>query len=218
MKKIVEDSNWLDIDVLEDYLDGKLDDKMMYRVEREALEDPFVAQALAGLSQSPKRSRQSLSLLQKQLESRIAGHEESKKESVITGQRLSIAATAALIFILGGIIFWMKYNNNQKAKAPAVVEVNLDPAHAMDKAKPTVGWPGYFSYLKENNQLTKKETIGKSVELSFTIGKDGRPENIMVYKSLGKVYDAEALRLLKAGPNWETPPDPAFVMKLNIDF
>ncbi|MGN7203350.1 energy transducer TonB [Pedobacter sp. SAFR-022] len=218
MKKIVEDSNWLDIDVLEDYLDGKLDDKMMYRVEREALEDPFVAQALAGLSQSPKRSRQSLSLLQKQLETRIAGHEESKKESVITGQRLSIAATAALIFILGGIIFWMKYNNNQKAKVPAVVEVNLDPAHAMDKAKPTVGWPGYFSYLKENNQLTKKETIGKAVELSFTIGKDGRPENVRVYKSLGKAYDAEALRLLKAGPNWEIPPDPAFVMKLNIDF
>lgn len=214
----MEDSNWLDIDVLEDYLDGKLDDKMMYRVEREALEDPFVAQALAGLSQSPKRSRQSLSLLQKQLETRIAGHEESKKESVITGQRLSIAATAALIFILGGIIFWMKYNNNQKAKAPAVVEVNLDPAHAMDKAKPTVGWPGYFSYLKENNQLTKKETIGKSVELSFTIGKNGRPENVRVYKSLGKAYDAEALRLLKAGPNWEIPPDPAFVMKLNIDF
>lgn len=218
MKKIVEDSNWLDIDVLEDYLDGKLDDKMMYRVEREALEDPFVAQALAGLSQSPKRSRQSLSLLQKQLETRIAGHEESKKESVITGQRLSIAATAALIFILGGIIFWMKYNNNQKAKAPAVVEVNLDPAHAMDKAKPTVGWPGYFSYLKDNNQLTKKEKLGKSVELSFTIGKDGRPENVRVYKSLGKAYDAEALRLLKAGPNWEIPPDPAFVMKLNIDF
>lgn len=218
MKKIVEDSNWLDIDVLEDYLDGKLDDKMMYRVEREALEDPFVAQALAGLSQSPKRSRQSLSLLQKQLETRIAGHEESKKESVITGQRLSIAATAALIFILGGIIFWMKYNNNQKAKAPAVVEVNLDPAHAMDNAKPTVGWPGYFSYLKDNNQLTKKEKLGKSVELSFTIGKDGRPENVRVYKSLGKAYDAEALRLLKAGPNWEIPPDPAFVMKLNIDF
>lgn len=218
MRKIVEDNNWLDIDVLEDYLDGKLDDKMMYRVEREALEDPFVAQALAGLSQSPKRSKQSLSLLQKQLEARIAGHEENKKESVITGQRLSIAATAALIFILGGIIFWMKYNNSQKAKAPAVVEVNLDPAHAMDKAKPVVGWPGYFSYLKENNQLTKNARLGKSVELSFTIGKDGRPANIKVFRSQGKAYDEEALRLLKAGPAWETPPDPAFVMKLNIDF
>ena len=214
----MEDNSWLDIDVLEDYLDGKLDDKMMYRVEREALEDPFVAQALAGLSQSPKRSRQSLSLLQKQLETRIAGQEVKKKESVITGQRLSIAATAALIFILGSIIFWMKYTNNHKATAPAVVEVNLDPAHTMDKAKPLVGWPSYFSYLKENNQLTKAGKLGRAVELSFSIGKDGKPANIQVLKSLGEAYDVEALRLLKAGPDWETPPDPAFVMKLNIDF
>ena len=48
--------DWLDIGTLEDYLDGKLDTKTMNRVEREALEDPFVAEALAGLSESPKRS------------------------------------------------------------------------------------------------------------------------------------------------------------------
>lgn len=204
--------------MLEDYLDGKLDAKMMYRVEREALEDPFVAQALAGLSQSPKRARQSVSLLQKQLEARIAGHDEDKKASVITGQRLSIAATAALIFILGGIIFWMKYNNSQKSAVPAVVEVNLDPQHTMDKAKPEVGWPGYFSYLREHNRLTKGTKLGKSVELSFTIDKSGRPANVQVLKSLGAEYDAEALRLIKAGPAWEVPADPAHIMKLNIDF
>ena len=214
----MEDNNWLDIDVLEDYLDGKLDDKMMYRVEREAMEDPFVAQALAGLSQSPRRSRQSLSLLQKQLETRVAGFEEDKKKSVITGQRLSIAATAALIFILGGIIFWMKYNNSQQAKAPSVVEVNLDPAHVYDYMRPKAGWSAYFTYLKEKNQLTKTEKLGKAVEVSFTIGKDGRPSNLKVDKSLGETYDAEALRLIKAGPDWEIPTDPAHKIKLNIDF
>ncbi len=218
MRKIVEDNNWLDIDVLEDYLDGKLDPRMMYRVEREALEDPFVAQALAGLSQSPKRARQSVSLLQKQLETRIAGYDETKRASVITGQRLSIAATAALIFILGSIIFWMKYNYNQKSTVPAAVEVNLDPQHTMDKAKPEVGWPGYFSYLREHNRLTSGTKLGKSVELSFSIDNTGRPVNIRVVKSLGGKYDAEALRLIKAGPAWEVPADPAHIMKLNIDF
>ncbi len=42
-------NNWLDIDVLEDYLDGKLDAKAMHFVERQALDDPFVAEALEGL-------------------------------------------------------------------------------------------------------------------------------------------------------------------------
>lgn len=211
-------NDWLDIDVMEDYLDGKLDARTMYRVEREALEDPFVAQALAGLSQSPKRARLSVSLLQKQLEVRIAGQQETKKEAVITWQRLSIAATAAMIFILGSIIFWMQYNNNQKTKAAAVVEVNLDPAHTMDKVKPGIGWPGYFTYIKENNRLNKTEKVGKAVELSFVIGKDGKPANIRVDKSLGKAYDEEAIRLLKAGPVWEIPSDPASISKLNIDF
>jgi hypothetical protein len=214
----VEHNDWLDMDVLEDYLDGKLDAKMMYRVEREALEDPFVAQALAGLSQSPRRSRQSVSLLQKQLENRIAGQQEDKKKSVITWQRLSIGATAALIFVLGSIMFWMKYNNSQKLKTPAVVEVNLDPAHTLDAVEPKIGWPAFFTYLKENNRLNTSRKIGKSVALSFSIGKDGKPTQIKVDKGLGKVYDEEAIRLIKAGPVWEIPTDPASITKLNIDF
>jgi hypothetical protein len=82
--------DWLDIDVLENYLDGKLDAKTMNRVEREALEDPFVAEALAGLSASPKRALESISLLQRQLAERIDQQKNTKKQSVITWQRLSI--------------------------------------------------------------------------------------------------------------------------------
>jgi hypothetical protein len=123
-------NDWLDIGVLEDYLDGKLDAKTMNRVEREALEDPFVAEALAGLSASPKRSLQSISLLQKQLQERIASQQESKKTKVITWQRLSIAATAAVMFIAVSIVFWMKEtaHQNQLAKQPKSVDVTIAPA------------------------------------------------------------------------------------------
>lgn len=122
-------NDWLDIGVLEDYLDGKLDAKTMNRVEREALEDPFVAEALAGLSASPKRSLQSISLLQKQLQDRIAEQLDSKKTKVITWQRLSIAATAAVLFISVSIIFWMKEaaNQNQLARQPKSVDVSIAP-------------------------------------------------------------------------------------------
>jgi hypothetical protein len=125
----VVNKDWLDIDVLEDYLDGKLDAKTMNRVEREALEDPFVAEALAGLSASPKRSLQSISLLQKQLQDRIAEQRSIKKTSVITWQRLSIAATAAVLFVAVSIVFWMKENNRQKelAALPKKVDVTIAP-------------------------------------------------------------------------------------------
>ena len=128
--------DWLDIDVLEDYLDGKLDAKTMNRVEREALEDPFVAEALAGLSAAPKRSLQSISLLQKQLQERIAEQRNVKKTSVITWQRLSIAATAAVLFVAVSIVFWMKENNrqNELAKLPKKVDVTIAQNNKSDVA------------------------------------------------------------------------------------
>lgn len=130
--------DWLDIDVLEDYLDGKLDAKTMNRVEREALEDPFVAEALAGLSASPKRSLQSISLLQKQLQDRISEHRSVKKTSVITWQRLSVAATAAVIFVSVSIVFWMKENNRQKELAALPKKVDVTIAPKLEKELPAV--------------------------------------------------------------------------------
>jgi len=111
-------NDWLDIDVLEDYLDGKLDAKTMHFVERQELDDPFVAEALAGLRQSPKR-KQTLSLLQKQLYDRIAEKPVKQKMWGITTQRLSIAATATVAFIAVSILFFMRETNRKNAETAA---------------------------------------------------------------------------------------------------
>lgn len=125
--------DWLDIEVLEDYLDGKLDAKTMNRVEREALEDPFVAEALAGLTASPKRALESISLLQQQLANRINQQQTIKKQSVITWQRLSIGSAAAVLFITVGIVYWMKQVNYDKALNSAKkVDVVIAPRQQQD--------------------------------------------------------------------------------------
>lgn len=213
-------NDWVDFDVLEDYLDGKLDAKTMNRVERVALEDPFVAQALAGLSQSPKRSLNSLSLLQKQLESRIAEQHETKSRSVVTWQRLSIGATAGVIFVAVSIMFWMRQNNtfNQMAKQSKTVEVNLGPAGAVDEIKPVAGWLAFASYLEKNNKLIKAGKVGKAVELSFKVDDRGKPAAIKVISSPGKNYTEESLRLLQTGPAWTIPADPSKTIRLKVQF
>ncbi|KQB99401.1 carboxypeptidase-like regulatory domain-containing protein [Pedobacter sp. Hv1] len=121
-------NEWLDIEVLEDYLDGKLDAKAMHQVEKLSLEDPFVAEALAGLSQSPRRS-QSLSLLQKQLQERVAQKPVEQKRWRITAQRLSIAATAAVLFVTVSLLFWMKESKRREVLAgqPKNVDVSIAP-------------------------------------------------------------------------------------------
>ncbi|MDQ0968748.1 hypothetical protein QFZ20_004151 [Flavobacterium sp. W4I14] len=132
-------NDWLDIDVLEDYLDGKLDAKAMHFVERQALEDPFVAEALEGLKQSPKR-KQTLSILQKQLYDRVSEKPIKRKLWGITTQRLSIAATATVAFIAVSILFFMRETNRRNAELAAHkqggVMVQLDSTRSIASVQP----------------------------------------------------------------------------------
>src|SRR5690606_5423739 len=92
-------------------------------------EDPFVAQALAGLTEAKKRT-QTLSLLQKQLKERVEQKPVERKMWRITSMRLSIAATAAVLFIAVSVLFWFRESNRQKqielaANQPKSVEIAL---------------------------------------------------------------------------------------------
>lgn len=137
-------NDWLDIAVLEDYLDGKLDAKSMHQVERQALEDPFVAQALAGLAEHPSRMSQQVSLLQKQLYERTAVQKQQKRSSVFTWQRLSIGAAAAVMFITVSVIFLMRERagKEQLAANPRKVEVDLGPVAGSAENIPVKPNPG----------------------------------------------------------------------------
>ena len=124
-------NEWLDIEILDDYLEGKLDASMMHKVERISLEDPFVAQALAGLTEAKKRT-QTLSILQKQLQERIAEKPVERKMWRIASHRLSIAATAAVLFLTVSVLFWMRENQRQQQAEIAAnkaknIEVDLKP-------------------------------------------------------------------------------------------
>ena len=143
-------NEWLDIDVLDDYLEGKLDPSTMHKVERISLEDPFVAQALAGLTEAKKRT-QTLSILQKQLHERIAEKPVERKMWRITSLRLSIAATAAVVFLTVSVLFFMRENQRRQqselaAKRSKTIEVDLNseanavavvPVDTVIRANPT---------------------------------------------------------------------------------
>ncbi|TDO21474.1 hypothetical protein [Pedobacter duraquae] len=212
-------NDFLDIDLLTDYLDGKLDVKTMNRIEREALEDPFVAEALAGLSNS-NRSVQSLSILQKQLAERIGEQQQHKKTAVITWQRLSIGATAAVLFVTVSIVFWMREENRRKQAVNAPVEVVIAPSKKAEGSvlMPTIGMKNYVLWLNKHNLLIGKGQAGKSVTLNFHIDSKGRPVDIHITSGLAEQYDQEAIRLIKEGPDWEAGADQSEVISLKVGF
>lgn len=157
-------NDWLDIDVLEDYLDGKLDAKAMHFVERQALDDPFVAEALEGLKKSPKR-KQTLSILQKQLYDRVSEKPIKRKLWGITTQRLSIAATATVAFIAVSILFFMRETNRRNAELAAHkkggVMVQLDSTTSIASAQPKA------------DTVTQNSTKAALIDKAITAAKTG---------------------------------------------
>lgn len=203
-------NDWLDIEVLDDYLEGKLDASTMHKVERVSLEDPFVAQALAGLTEVKKRT-QTLSLLQKQLQDRVAEKPVKRKAMRITSHRLSIAAAAAVLFITASVLFLMKesFRRDEAAKAAKSIEVTIKPVDDMNASKtiatanlpsPKEGWKAYEDYLKENNKLFVNGN--QAVVLSFIILQDGSVSAIAIAEGLTPAQNNEAVSLLKGGPKW----------------
>jgi hypothetical protein len=115
--------------LIQQYLDGSLDPERMHELEKEALEDPFLAEALEGYSAFEGSVQPHLSLLQRQLEARIADNAVKKNMFFFTWQRISVAAAASLLFISASILFWMKGTNTESRLADNAkdVEVTLTP-------------------------------------------------------------------------------------------
>ena len=69
---------------------------------------------------------------------------------------------------------------------------------------PSTGMEGFEKYIRDNMQLPEGFKAGEklTVELSFIVRTNGRPDKIQIVKSPGKPFSDEAIRLLKDGPDW----------------
>jgi hypothetical protein len=122
--------------LIEQYLAGTLDPKQMHVLEKQALDDPFLADALEGYARNTHTGHD-LSILQRQLHERIMLLQENKKVFDFTWQRLSVAAAAAVLFISAGILFWMKFEKHevQTASNDKQVETALTPIDSLNKMR-----------------------------------------------------------------------------------
>lgn len=183
----------LDFELLEAYLDGKLSSEEMYFVEREAMEDPFVYDAIEGLSNSSNRIV-ALSSLQKQLRARIAAAPAKKQRWRIETHRLSIAATAALLCTTATIIYWMQGNFNKEDNKP--VEVNLTEMSAL-KGSEKMGTVGS---LKDSITLINKAKapLIASVDQQTTQKTQEIPasENVVAARSSMSLSSAETKNII----------------------
>lgn len=102
-----------DISQIKKYLNGELDARAMHKLEREALDDPFLMDALQGYEQLNTNAENNIADLQQRLNSRL---QQPQRKIVRLWPLISVAASV-LIFITVGA-WWLL--RNQKTGQPPV--------------------------------------------------------------------------------------------------
>lgn len=191
---------------IQNYISGRLDAGEMYQLEREALEDPLLQDALDGFMDTRAISHSRLSLLQKRLEHRIVAQREERNILHFSWQRLAIASVAGTLFILAVILFWMINTPSKNAahgphsKEVEVFLTNPISASLVDgNIEPLNGWKEYNHYLSTKHQ---EELAGQEVTIHFKVS-SGKPTDIKIISTKSEQAGVQASSLIKQGPKWK---------------
>jgi TonB family protein len=108
-----------DPELIRRYLAGELDHKAMHALERQALDDPFLAEALDGFEQHAPDQRVHLADLSKRLAQRV----QPAQKKVIPIYLRWVAA-AAVCVVIGSSIIWLWPVHNQSEIAKVTVKTD----------------------------------------------------------------------------------------------
>ena len=125
---------------IEKYLQGKLSAAAMHELEKAALRDPFLAEAIEGYQQtSIATAKRHLTEIQKQLN---GSKEETKIIPLPSSSKRWWNVAAILVLFIGGAVLWLSRSSTQKDNQPALAVVTP-------------------SLQQEEKNIPPKDSIGK---------------------------------------------------------
>lgn len=194
-------NNHYDALTIQRYLAGELSPEKSFQLERDALQDPMLQDAIDGF-ENTKGIPPTLSILQQRLETRVAQEQENRDHFYFGRQRLAVASVAGVLFILACTLFWM-INYPLKKEIPSAKEVSVNTLPSIKATLqrgdlvPAIGWKDYNHYLTINRPSTSTQ---EEVTLSFQVV-NGRPTSIMANTNDPMVKDL--VKLVEEGPDWK---------------
>lgn len=193
---------------IHNYVNGLMSKEERYDLEREALEDPFLQDAIDGYALQNGVDTLPLSILQKRLQDRIQTSKYKKNRQFFTWQRLSIGSVAAVMFLVVCVFLFMKHFVAQKQE---VTQVDLSNGFSeiLSVEPILMGYEGEGHPMEGWNHLNEyfiaelgQENLTAPIELTFDIV-EGRPVNIEVVTSETVALSNAVIEILRKGPEWE---------------
>ncbi|GHT40666.1 hypothetical protein FACS189437_06580 [Bacteroidia bacterium] len=202
------------------YIQGVRKGQEAHHLEREAMHNPFLADALEGYDKVKGNHVPQIKALQRKV---------SKKSHSKLNRHLyywSMAASILILVSIGSYFLFHQpdlHNEPVLAQQPAIMEMDLqdsqaemqvsDALFADESAKLSTNSVSEISIIQEKfDDYVKRALIRPideeckdvkgNVTLCFYVDANGRPYDITVKKSLCPSADKEAIRLVEESPDW----------------
>lgn len=163
---------------IKDYIHGNRRGKQANRLEREAMGDPFLADALEGYEKQEDIDIRRIYDIRRGIRKRTTGRYTFIRNFSIAASVLLCIAFSTYVFVFMG-----------ETTSP----------------RPVIGNEAYGKYLKENlirpSDDSCKDARGE-VTVAFHINPAGKPYRFTIKKPLCPSADKEAIRLIEEGPEW----------------
>jgi len=170
---------------IHNYVMGLMSKEEMYAMEKEALEDPFLQDAIDGYRLQQGVDRQQLSILQQRLARKLESKDRDKTKRFYSWQRLTIGLAAAVLFMVACSLILFKYLNQQRPNENTEVllmeqemRVSTTELTASD-AQPELGMNQFNEEL--NSELRDYKGPAE-VRLKFMV-ENGKAKSVQIIES-----------------------------------
>ncbi len=192
---------------IHNYIHGLMSKEDMHALEREALDDPFLQDAIDGYRLQNGVDVKSLSLLQQRLERRVTEHAQQKNRYFFGWQRLAIGLVAAVMFVTVCTLVLMRHLPNRSASNVTEVElmdevltkISVRTLAGAD-AVPVDGWDAFADFLSTHYSGSNSE---RKINVSFKIDNSGKAYAVAMQQPTTPQIEAEVIRILESGPKWK---------------
>lgn len=170
---------------IHNYVHGLMSRDEMHALEREALDDPFLQDAIDGYKLQQGVDAKQLSILQQRLATRVLEQATAKNRRFYSWQRLAIGMAAGVMFMIVCTLLLLKYLPQQKsAKLTEVVisESTYDylviPNNIINDVSPIGGWEKLYDHLLSN--YSNSEEFQGRLRVTFKVNDSHKAYDISI--------------------------------------